>query len=86
MKEVQHMLANLENEGVEIDGKIASIIDDEVARIKAQVEREKNIKGLKRKGGMLILTISSVAFGFLLGIDWCEHALCAEGVKIILFG
>ncbi|KAF8686826.1 hypothetical protein HU200_043326 [Digitaria exilis] len=86
MKEVQHMLANLENEGVEIDGKIGSIIDDEVARIKAQVEREKNIKGLKRKGGMLILTISSVAFGFLLGIDWCEQALCAEVVKIILFG
>lgn len=33
------MLANLENEGVKIDGKIASIIDDEVARIKAEAER-----------------------------------------------
>ncbi|KAF0897095.1 hypothetical protein E2562_033645 [Oryza meyeriana var. granulata] len=40
MKEVEHMLANLEKEGVEIDGKIASIIDDEVARIKAEAASE----------------------------------------------
>jgi uncharacterized small protein (DUF1192 family) len=33
------MLANLEKEGVEIDTKIASIIDDEVARIKAEAAR-----------------------------------------------
>jgi hypothetical protein len=32
-------LAKLEKEGVEIDGKIASIIDDEIARIKAEAER-----------------------------------------------
>jgi hypothetical protein len=38
-KEVEDMLANLEEEGVEMDGKIASIIDDEVARIKAEAER-----------------------------------------------
>jgi hypothetical protein len=33
------MLANLEEEGVEIDDKIASIIDDEIARIKSEAER-----------------------------------------------
>lgn len=33
------MLANLEKEGVEIDAKIASIIDDEVAIIKAEAVR-----------------------------------------------
>jgi hypothetical protein len=38
-KEVEHMLANLEKEGVEIDDNIASIIDDEVARIKAEAAR-----------------------------------------------
>jgi hypothetical protein len=36
--EVEHMFANLE-EGVEIDGKIASILDDEIAKIKAEAER-----------------------------------------------
>ncbi|RLN24717.1 hypothetical protein C2845_PM07G10260 [Panicum miliaceum] len=35
-REVEYLLANLEKEGVEIDDKIASIIDDEVARIKAE--------------------------------------------------
>jgi hypothetical protein len=33
------MLANLEKAGVEIDGKIASIIDEEVARITADFVR-----------------------------------------------
>jgi hypothetical protein len=33
------MLAILEEEGVEIDSKMASIIDDEIARIKAEAER-----------------------------------------------
>ena len=39
MKEVENLLANLEEEGVEIDGKIGSIIDDEIARIQAEVDR-----------------------------------------------
>ena len=38
-KEVEHMLANLEKVGVKIDSKIASIIDDEAARIKDEVAR-----------------------------------------------
>jgi uncharacterized small protein (DUF1192 family) len=33
------MLANLKKEGVELNAKIASIIDDEIARIKAEAER-----------------------------------------------
>ena len=32
-------MANLEKEGVEIDDRITSIIDDEIARIKAKAER-----------------------------------------------
>jgi uncharacterized small protein (DUF1192 family) len=33
------MLANLKKEGAEVNAKIASIIDDEIARIKAEAER-----------------------------------------------
>jgi hypothetical protein len=33
------MLSKLEEAGVEIDDKIASIIDDEIARIRAKAER-----------------------------------------------
>lgn len=33
------MLANLEKEGVEINDKMASIIDDEIARIEFEVAR-----------------------------------------------
>ncbi|XBI36166.1 hypothetical protein VPH35_121730 [Triticum aestivum] len=36
-KDVDHLLAKLEKEGVEIDGNIASIIDDEIARIKLKL-------------------------------------------------
>jgi hypothetical protein len=39
MKGVEHMLSNLEEEGVEIDGKIASIFYDEIARIEGEAER-----------------------------------------------
>ncbi|CAL5078359.1 unnamed protein product [Urochloa decumbens] len=89
-KEVEHMLANLEKEGVKIDGKIASIIDDEVARIKAEAAR-KNINELKRKklkknGIMVVLSLVSVAFGFSMGVDWYVDALYAKVAKIIVFG
>ncbi|CAN6213127.1 unnamed protein product [Urochloa humidicola] len=87
---VEHILENLEKEGVEIDDKIASIIDDEVARIKAEAVRE-NINELKRKklirkGVMVLLSLTSVAFGFLMGVDWCEDALYAKVAKIIVLG
>ncbi|GJN28844.1 hypothetical protein PR202_gb17015 [Eleusine coracana subsp. coracana] len=39
-KEVEHTLAKLEKEGVEIDDKIVSIIDDEVVRIKDEAARD----------------------------------------------
>ncbi|KAM0899892.1 hypothetical protein ACQ4PT_021000 [Festuca glaucescens] len=86
MKEVEHMLANLEEEGVEIDDKIASIIDDEIARIKAKAEREKNINGLKDNGLLVLYTISTVAIGFLLGADFVAKSLPAQLAKIIIFG
>ena len=38
-KEVEHILTNLKEEGVEIDDEIASIIDDDLTRIKAEAER-----------------------------------------------
>ncbi|KAM3208338.1 hypothetical protein ACQJBY_063175 [Aegilops geniculata] len=52
-KEVDHLLAKFKKEGVEIDGKIASIIDDEIAKIKAEAERANIINGLKRNGRLL---------------------------------
>ncbi|TVU31053.1 hypothetical protein EJB05_22718, partial [Eragrostis curvula] len=38
-EQVDHLLAILEKEGVEIDSKIASIVDDGIARIKAEAAR-----------------------------------------------
>ncbi|KAI4976502.1 hypothetical protein ZWY2020_050109 [Hordeum vulgare] len=77
-KEVDHLLAKLEKEGVEIDGKIASIIDVEIARIKAEAERENIINELKRNGRLAMLTISSLALGFFLGGELFEKALYAQ--------
>ncbi|XBI36277.1 hypothetical protein VPH35_121820 [Triticum aestivum] len=71
VKEAEHMLANFEEEGVEIDGNIASIINDEIARIKA----EKIINVLTRNGRMVLLTIVSAAAGFFLGGECYERAL-----------
>ncbi|XP_047061540.1 uncharacterized protein LOC124668441 isoform X2 [Lolium rigidum] len=85
-KEAEHMLANLEEEGVEIDGKMASIIDDEIARIKAEADRENIINGLVRNGKMLLVTMSSVALGFSLGVELCEWSLYAYAFKKIFYG
>ena len=38
-KEADQLLAKLEKEGVEINGKIASLIDDKITRIKTEVKR-----------------------------------------------
>ena len=38
-EEVDHLLAKLEKEGVEIDGKITSIIGDGIGRIQADAAR-----------------------------------------------
>uniref|UniRef100_A0A0E0CLW9 Uncharacterized protein n=1 Tax=Oryza meridionalis TaxID=40149 RepID=A0A0E0CLW9_9ORYZ len=48
-EEVDHLLAKLENEGVEIDGKIASIIGDGIARIRDEAAREHLDKIRKEK-------------------------------------
>ncbi|CAN6201644.1 unnamed protein product [Urochloa humidicola] len=85
MKEVEHVLANLENEGVEIDGKIASIIDGEMARIKAETARE-NITGVKRMGMMVLLAITSAAFGFLMGAGLSEEAIYAGVGRRVIHG
>jgi hypothetical protein len=37
--QVEHLLATLEKEGVQIDDKITSIIVDEIAKIKAEASR-----------------------------------------------
>ncbi|TVU31052.1 hypothetical protein EJB05_22717 [Eragrostis curvula] len=83
-KELEHMLANLEKEGVEIDGKIASIIDDEVAKIKAEAVREK-INERKRNEMTVLQAIACVAVGFIMGVEWYEYALRAA-IKTIIFG
>ncbi|CAN6203036.1 unnamed protein product, partial [Urochloa humidicola] len=85
MKEVKLLLANLDKEGVKINGKIISIIDDEVARIKAKAVRE-NKNELKTKGMTVLLTIASVAVGFMMGAEWCDNAIRAAVAKKILFG
>ncbi|XBH98215.1 hypothetical protein VPH35_127761 [Triticum aestivum] len=69
-KDVDHLLAKLEKEGVEIDGNISSIIDDEIARIKAEAERE-NMNEEKRKRTQALLTIAGVVVGFVVGVK-CE--------------
>ncbi|CAN6203035.1 unnamed protein product [Urochloa humidicola] len=83
-KEVGHLLVKLEKEGVEIDGKIASIIDDGIARIKAEAvreEEEENVNEPKRNGMMILLTIASVAIGFIMGAEWYEHAFRVANAK-----
>ncbi|CAN6178223.1 unnamed protein product [Urochloa humidicola] len=85
MKEVEHVLANLENEGVEIDGKIASIIDGEMTKVKAEAARV-NITGLKKKAMMVLVAISSAASGFFLGAGLTEQAIYAGVGKRIIYG
>ncbi|CAL5052706.1 unnamed protein product [Urochloa decumbens] len=72
-----HLLAKLEKEGVEIDGKIACIIYDGIARIKAEAERE----NLKRKGMVLLVTFASAAIGWVMGVEWTENAIRKEFAK-----
>uniref|UniRef100_A0A0E0K121 Uncharacterized protein n=1 Tax=Oryza punctata TaxID=4537 RepID=A0A0E0K121_ORYPU len=70
-KEVDHLLAKLENEGVEIDGKIA--------RIRAEAARE-NLDKTKENVMTILLTVASVAVGFIMGAEWYERA-CLPCVK-----
>nr|ABP88813.1 apomixis-related protein Pca21 [Cenchrus ciliaris] len=88
-KEVEHLLANLEKEGVVIDGNITSIIDDEIARIKAEALREA-INASKRNETMAsavtgfrlaLLTAASCAVGLIMGVEWLEKAFRREFAK-----
>ncbi|CAN6213126.1 unnamed protein product, partial [Urochloa humidicola] len=86
MKEVKLLLANLEKEGVKINGRISSIIDDEVARIKAEAARKNKFNNeLKTNGMTVLLTIASVAVGFMMGAEWCENAIRAAVAKKLCF-
>ena len=72
---------------MEIDDEIASIIDDDITRIKAEADRENIINGLKRKGLWVMVSITSATIGFLLGVEVCEQIVYAHvGRSIIHFG
>ncbi|RLM61422.1 apomixis-related protein Pca21 [Panicum miliaceum] len=88
-KEVEHLFTNLEKEGVVIDGKIATIVDDEIARIKAEAMREaineskRNEKMASAANGfrLALLTAASCAVGFVMGAEWLANALRKEFAK-----
>ncbi|TVU16542.1 hypothetical protein EJB05_40112 [Eragrostis curvula] len=77
-KGVEHMLADLEKEGVEIDGKIASIIDDEVARIITEAARE----DINEPWTSLLDDIACIFIGFWLGVEYTQQHILWK----ILFG
>ncbi|CAL5027391.1 unnamed protein product [Urochloa decumbens] len=87
MTEVEHLLADLEKQGVEINDKIASIIDDEVARIKAEAERE-NTKRPKMNMRLLLDGAAAVALGLIMWVEFYElHVALSKKVLLaILFG
>ncbi|EMS46849.1 hypothetical protein TRIUR3_32986 [Triticum urartu] len=64
-----HLLAKLEKEGVEIDGKITSIIGDGIGRIQADAARE-HMNGPKWKRIRRLLAIASAALGFVVGVKY----------------
>lgn len=82
-------MTNLEKEGAVIDGKIATIIDDEIARIKAEAMREaineskRNEKMESAASGfrLALLTAASCAVGFVIGVEWFANALRKEFAK-----
>ncbi|XP_047057203.1 uncharacterized protein LOC124663558 [Lolium rigidum] len=78
---IDHFLTKLEKEGLEIDGNIASIIDEGIARIKAEAARE-NINEPKDKVLVILLTITSITVGFLLGMEWQENIILKELAKM----
>ncbi|KAJ1260581.1 hypothetical protein BS78_10G243400 [Paspalum vaginatum] len=63
-----HLLARLAEEGVEVDDKIAGVVDDGIARIKAEAER-------LHIPDMIVVAVGSVALGFLLGFEFYAYAI-----------
>ncbi|CAL5076835.1 unnamed protein product [Urochloa decumbens] len=87
-KEVEHVLASLEKEGVVIDGKMPSILDDEIAKIKAEAVREaineskRNEKMSVASGFRLaLLTVASCGVGFVMGVEWLANAFRKDMAK-----
>ncbi|KAF7108487.1 hypothetical protein CFC21_108949 [Triticum aestivum] len=71
-QEVNHLLAKLEKKGVEIDGKVASIIGDGITRIKVEAAWE-DFDESNTKLMAALLTAASMAVGFIMGLDWREN-------------
>ncbi|TVU16545.1 hypothetical protein EJB05_40115, partial [Eragrostis curvula] len=80
-EEVDRFLAKLEKEGVEIDDKIASIVDDGIARTKAEAVRENIKKETKREAMKWLYLIGCMAIGFIMGAEWNERAFRAAIAK-----
>ncbi|KXG24236.1 hypothetical protein SORBI_3007G012500 [Sorghum bicolor] len=80
-KQVEHLLATLEKEGVEIHDKIASIVNAEIAKIKAETSREAIndvVCCFNLCCGLAIYTVAPISAGFLMGADWFEKAFGEE--------
>ncbi|KAG2612303.1 hypothetical protein PVAP13_4KG268910 [Panicum virgatum] len=60
-----------------IDGKIASIIDDGIAKIKAEAVRENNNEP-KPNWTMVLLTMAA---GFIAGVECFRYAFLASNAK-----
>ncbi|KAF8732270.1 hypothetical protein HU200_016250 [Digitaria exilis] len=76
-EDVHHLLAKLEKQGVEIDDKIACIIDDGMARIKAETERENIHKPLGVWMEVLLIFLPG-AIGFFMGVQRMQKAFREE--------
>ncbi|KAJ1254499.1 hypothetical protein BS78_10G242300 [Paspalum vaginatum] len=72
---VEHLLAKLEKEGVEIDDKIASVVDDGIARIKAEAVRKNNEPMRLHIPDMIVVVVGSISLGFLLGFEFYANAI-----------
>ncbi|XP_047055870.1 uncharacterized protein LOC124662029 [Lolium rigidum] len=77
-EEVDQLLVKLEMEGLEIDGKVASIIDDGIWRIKAEAVREP--KGRNVMESLLIL--AAYVVGFVIGVELQENKFREEYAKM----
>ncbi|KAM0859372.1 hypothetical protein ACQ4PT_047287 [Festuca glaucescens] len=77
-EEVDQLLVKLEKEGLEINGKIASIIDDGIGRIKAEAAREPEWHNVMES----LLTLVAYAVGFVIGVEWQENKFRKEYAKM----
>nr|CAB3504182.1 unnamed protein product [Digitaria exilis] len=76
-EEVENLLAKLEKEGLEIDDKIARIIDDGIARIKAEAVWENIHKPLGVWMELPLIVVPG-AIGFVMGVQRIQKAFREE--------